>query len=234
MKQSLIPSVSRHLCWNKICRLCRTNSSVYFSHQLHFEEPSSVAKARTDKHVEQVQIVERAKQNVSNNTGFAFNFLTVIPVFTSVTFKVDKWQILPRHAAACAQHIATNPLSDLGPLAHLSRLISGFAELPSCALHLTSCVAFALFLSLSEQYWESRNGALMDGVRWFLSASALNNWCLDCLGIHGHKKAFPSLCPTHCRNLKSSSPVAQRSGKQVMWLVCSRCFSSFVTLICLY
>lgn len=162
-------------------------------------------------------------------------FLTIICISTAVTFKVGKRQILPRHTTACVQHIATNPPSDLlGPSARLSRLISGSAGLSSCALHLTSSVAFALFPSLSEQYWESRDEAPMDGAQWFLSASALNNWCLDCLGIHGHKKAFASLCLTHCWNLKSSSPVAQRSGKQVLWLVGSCCFSSFVTLICLY
>lgn len=28
-------------------------------------------------------------------------------------------------------------------------------------------------------------------MQWLLPACGLNNWCLDCLGIHGHKKVFP-------------------------------------------
>lgn len=142
-----------------------------------------------------------------------FQFLLEIHISSLLTFEGGKGPSLPGHTTASLQHIAANPPSGLlGTSARLSRLISGFAEFSLRALRLTSSVAFVLFPSLSESHADAPLG----GVQWFLSASALNNWCLDCLGIHGHKKAFPSLCLTHCRNLKSSSPVARRSGKQVM------------------
>lgn len=125
--------------------------------------------------------IERAKENVSNNTArtrftVSFHYLAVIRVSSSATFEVGQRQLLPSHTTACAQHIATNPSSDLvGPSARLSRLISGSAALPSCALHPTGSVAFALFPPPSEQRRESRDEAPMDSARWFLSASALNN-----------------------------------------------------------
>lgn len=84
-----------------------------------FQSPALFSKTKLSnlsQDRQQVQIVERENQNVSNNTIqtiFPFYFRKIIRISTSVTFEVGKRQILPRHAGARAQRIAINPPSDL-------------------------------------------------------------------------------------------------------------------------